>query len=80
VLCDRVRRHCAAIAARARHVRIDPSATVPAGGREGLDPELHFLDGAPPDVARYVLILDAVNFGSGWFGELGRTRTRSPRA
>ena len=70
MLCDRVRRHCAAIAARARHVRIDPSATVPAGGREGLDPQLHFLDGPPEEVARYVLILDAVNFGSGWFDEL----------
>jgi hypothetical protein len=70
VLCDRVRRHCAAIAARARHVRIDPAAAVPEGGREGLDPQLHFLDGPPQDVARYVLILDAVNFGSGWFGEL----------
>jgi len=70
VLCDDVRRHCAAIAARARHVRIDPSAGVPEGGRQGLDPQLHFLDGAPDAVARYVLILDAVNFGSGWFAEL----------
>jgi hypothetical protein len=71
VLCDRVRRHCAAIAARARHVRIDPAAGVPEGGVAGLDPQLHFLDGPPEDVARYVLILDAVNFGSGWFVELG---------
>jgi hypothetical protein len=71
VLCDDVRRHCAAIAARARHVRIDPAAEVPAGGVSGLDPALHFLDGPPADVARYVLILDAVNFGSGWFEELG---------
>jgi hypothetical protein len=70
VLCDEVRAHCAAIAARARHVRIDPVAEVPAGGVSGLDPELHFLDGPPDDVARYVLILDAVNFGSGWFEEL----------
>ena len=31
---------------------------------------LHFLDGSPEDVARYVLILDTINFGSGWFGEL----------
>jgi hypothetical protein len=71
VLCEGVRRHCAAIAARARHVRIDPDASVPAAGRQGLDPELHFLDGPQQDVARYVLILDAVNFGSGWFAELG---------
>jgi hypothetical protein len=71
MLCDRVRRHCAAIAARARHVRIDAAAGVPEGGREGLDPELHFLEGPLGDVARYVLILDAINFGSGWFDELG---------
>ena len=71
MLCDDVRAHCAAIAARARHVRIDPAATVPAGGVSGLDAELHFLEGPPEDVARYVLVLDAVNFGSGWFEELG---------
>jgi hypothetical protein len=71
VLTDDVRAHCAAIAARARHVRIDPRAEVPAGGTGGLDPVLHFLEGAPHDVARYVLILDAINFGSGWFVELG---------
>ena len=48
-----------------------PAATVPAGGVSGLDAGLHFLEGPPEDVARYVLILDAVNFGSGWFEELG---------
>ena len=44
---------------------------MPEGGRQGLDPGLHFLEGDPEEVARYVLILDAVNFGSGWFAELG---------
>jgi hypothetical protein len=73
VLTDRVRAHCAAVAASARHVTIDPAAEVPAGGVSGLDDALHFLDGPPEAVARYVLILDAVNFGSGWFGELGTT-------
>jgi Potential Queuosine, Q, salvage protein family len=71
VLTDDVRSHCAAIAAHAQHVRIDPAAEVPAGGTGGLDAGLHFLDGPPDDVARYVLILDALNFGSGWFAELG---------
>jgi Potential Queuosine, Q, salvage protein family len=71
VLCDDVRRHCAAIAARARHVRIDPAAEVPPGGTAGLDAGLHFLEGPAEDVARYVLVLDAINFGSGWFAELG---------
>jgi hypothetical protein len=70
-LYDDVRAHCAAIAADARFVRIDPEAPVEPGGRAGLDPELHLLDGPPDEVARYVLTLDAINFGSGWFEELG---------
>jgi hypothetical protein len=73
VLTDRVRRHCADVAANARHVTIDPDVAIAAGGISGLDEKLHFLEGAPDDVARYVLILDAINFGSGWFGELEAT-------
>ena len=73
MLTDRVRHHCADVAASARHVRIDPHAEVAAGGISGLNPTLHFLEGSRADVARYVLILDAINFGSGWFGELDTT-------
>ena len=73
MLTDRVRRHCADVAATARHVRIDPEAEVAAGGISGLNPALHYLEGSRADVARYVLILDAINFGSGWFGELETT-------
>ena len=69
-LCDEVRAHCAEIAGRARWVRIEPDAPVEPGGTAGLDPALHLLDAAPEAVARYVLILDAINFGSGWFGTL----------
>jgi hypothetical protein len=69
-LSDEVRSACAAVAASARWVRIDPAAEVAAGGVDGLDPELHLLDAAPEERARYVLILDAINFGSGWFPEL----------
>jgi hypothetical protein len=69
-LCDEVRSYCAAVAARARWVRIDASAAVEPGGVAGLDPALHLLDAAPEAVARSVLILDAINFGSGWFGTL----------
>ena len=61
------------MAAGARHVSIDCDARIAAGGISGLDETLHFLEGAPDDVARYVLILDAINFGSGWFGELEAT-------
>src|SRR5213076_764490 len=32
-----------------------------------LDPQVHYLEGTPEDVARYLLALDAINFGSGWF-------------
>jgi hypothetical protein len=70
VLTDRVRLHCAAVAATARHVSIDPDVRIAPGGISGLDGTLHFLEGTPEAVARYVLILDTINFGSGWFGEL----------
>jgi hypothetical protein len=71
-LCDEVRRSCAEIAAGARSVRIDVDALAavePAclGGPDLLDPERHFLEGSRADVATYLLTLDAVNFGSGWF-------------
>jgi hypothetical protein len=68
-LSDDVRRHCAEVAAQARSVRIDATAldgVDPADPPE-LDPQVHYLEGAPADVARYLLALDAINFGSGWF-------------
>jgi hypothetical protein len=71
--CEEVRRHCAAIAESARSVEIDTAAGVPGHGRVGLDAELHLLDAPAENVARYVLILDAINFGSGWFPTLGRS-------
>jgi len=73
VLTDEVRRHCAEIAASARHVRIDHTAEIELDGIAGLDPQLHFLEGPREDVARYVFILDTINFGSGWFEELDTT-------
>src|SRR5690349_11459179 len=68
-LSDDVRRHCADVAAHAQSVRIDASALAvvePAEPPE-LDPLVHYLEGSPEDVARYLLALDAINFGSGWF-------------
>src|SRR2546427_3522457 len=35
-----------------------------------LDPERHYLEGSREDVASYLLTLDAINFGSGWFPTL----------
>ena len=69
-LLDAVRRDCAAIAASARWVRIEADAPVAHGGLAGLDASVHFLDGEPEEVARYVLVLDTINFGSGWFASL----------
>jgi hypothetical protein len=73
-LCDDVRRHCAAVAASARSVTIDASALEriePVTELE-IDPSHHYLDGSPEAVASYLLCLDAINFGSGWFPTLRR--------
>ncbi len=71
-LCGEVRRSSAALAAAARHVEIDLDALerVEPGPPPVLDPERHFLEGGRDDVAAYLLTLDAINFGSGWFPTL----------
>jgi putative queuosine salvage protein len=72
-LCAEVRCGCATIAGRAHWVAIDferLEGIAPGAARPFLDPERHYLEGAPEDVARYLLTLDAVNFGSGWFPSL----------
>jgi Potential Queuosine, Q, salvage protein family len=69
---DRVREHGAAIAAQARSVRIDLEAlqALEPGPSPELDPQRHYLEGPAADVADYLLVLDAINFGSGWFPTL----------
>jgi hypothetical protein len=71
-LCDEVRRHCATVAAGARWVEIDVDALyeVEPGPPPELDRERHYLEGPPEAVATYMLTLDAINFGSGWFPTL----------
>src|SRR4051812_7353815 len=71
-LCDRVREHAAAIAGEARHVTIelDRLGAIEPGPPPLLDPERHYLEGSREDVAAYLLTLDAINFGSGWFPTL----------
>ena len=71
-LCDDVRRACAEIAASSRLVRIDLDrlGAIEPGPPPVLDPERHYLEGPPEDVAAYILTLDAINFGSGWFPTL----------
>jgi hypothetical protein len=73
-LCDEVRAACTHVAAGARSVSIDLEALehVEAGPPPKLDPLRHYLEGEPADVATYMLVLDAVNFGSGWFPTLAK--------
>ena len=71
-LTDEVRDSCARIAAGARSVSIDLDALgrVEPAPPPSLDAERHYLEGSPEDVASYMLVLDAINFGSGWFPTL----------
>ncbi len=78
-LCDGVRRDCAEIAATARSVEIDPDGEARLAAALGglapapepaLDAERHYLEGSSGDVTTYLLTLDAINFGSGWFPTL----------
>jgi hypothetical protein len=71
-LLDEVRRSCERIAAEARWVAIDLDglAEVEPDVAPALDPERHYLEGTRAEVACYLLTLDAINFGSGWFSTL----------
>jgi hypothetical protein len=71
-LCDDVREGCAAIAANARWVEIHLDAVdeIEPGPPPVLDPERHYLEGTRAEVCTYLLTLDAINFGSGWFPTL----------
>jgi hypothetical protein len=75
-LSDDVRAACAEIAANAWSVRIDIDAlaALDPGPPPELDPERHYLEGEPAAVATYLLALDAINFGSGWFPTLRKRR------
>jgi Potential Queuosine, Q, salvage protein family len=73
-LSDTVRAHAAEVSANARHVRIDLDAAgdIAPGPEPELDPVRHFLEGTKDEVAAYLLTLDAINFGSGWFPTLNK--------
>jgi len=75
-LTDEVRQSCAEIAKHARYVRIDLDRVqrIEPAAPPALDPESHYLEGTPQDVADHLLALDTINFGSGWFPTL-RKRT-----
>jgi len=71
-LCGEVRRACAEIAESARFVSIDMTklGVIAPSGPPALDRERHYLEGSREDVAAYLLTLDSINFGSGWFPTL----------
>jgi hypothetical protein len=76
-LIEQVRTSCRAVAQRATHVRINYdqighyAASVPVDQAISpeLDPHIHYLDQGDATVA-YILILDTINFGSGYFPHL----------
>jgi hypothetical protein len=78
-LCDSVRANGAQIAATARSVRIDLEAldALAPGDPPELDPQRHYLQGTQADVAAYLLVLDTINFGSGWFPTLHKRAASS---
>ena len=76
-LYDAVREACAWVAGRSQHVRIqeeriaDYATSLPLErvARPTLDPAHHYL-GEPEETAAFVVTLDAINFGSGYFPHL----------
>jgi len=76
-LLDEIRTACKAIAKSAAHVRIHDDRIAPyatslkktGGIAAGLDPARHYL-GHGEDTAAFLLTLNAVNFGSGYFPHL----------
>jgi hypothetical protein len=70
---DRVRAACAAVAAAARSVEIDEqalaayAANLPAPDAQPLDSATHFGGGDRESRVAFVICLDAINFGSGWW-------------
>jgi hypothetical protein len=71
-LPERIRARAAWVAARARHVRVVPDAIEPyAATLPAQSPPVPDLLGAGEEArAAFVLTLNAVNFGSGWFPTL----------
>jgi Potential Queuosine, Q, salvage protein family len=78
-LLDEVRAAAAEVASSARSVRIDLDrlGEIEPGPPPALDPETHYLEGPREDVCAYVLALDSINFGSGWFPTLRKRSGRS---
>jgi hypothetical protein len=81
---DHVRSACAWVADRAGSVSIERgalaayAATLPALEEvPGLDPETHVLEGDRELRAAFIICLDAINFGSGWWPTIRKRPGRS---
>ncbi len=61
-------------------IDLDAVAEIRPAEPPALDPERHYLEGDPADVADYMLALDAINFGSGWFPTLRKRMSNHPPA
>jgi Potential Queuosine, Q, salvage protein family len=70
---ERVRSACSWVVGRARDVTVLESqiesyaCTLATDGETGLDPATHFSGGDAEAQTAFVLCLDAINFGSGWW-------------
>jgi hypothetical protein len=80
----RIRAAAERVAARARHVRIDEAGLEALCARVAADPPAgassdpaHLAFADPAHTLAYVVTLDAVNFGSGWFPQLRKPGGRS---
>jgi hypothetical protein len=78
-----VRAACARVAERARHVAIDAAALDALAARVAAEPSPPAIDPAhhalpdPAHTLAFVITLDAINFGSGWFPLLAKRPGRS---
>jgi hypothetical protein len=83
-LPDQVREACRWVASQAESVHLDGgrlreyAGTLPElADVPGIDPEAHFVEGSREDVAAFVLCIDAMNFGSGWWPTVRKRPGRS---
>jgi hypothetical protein len=51
-------------------IDLDAAGRIEPGPPPVLDPQRHYLEGSRAEVCTYLLTLDAINFGSGWFPTL----------
>lgn len=79
-----VREACRVVAEQAGHVQIKSQAIAayaaglpPVADVPGLDPVAHFIEGDAEAVAAFVLCIDAINFGSGWWPTVRKRPGRS---